>query len=137
MVPPHVYSQSHPVILIAGGIGAKTTQLFTAEALAPVVFHPNFTFAQGHTAFHANSEDPKQFGMLVGRPGALEAGTTLLGYVVLPPSIDLAQPIVQSTTVQEAMQKGFDRKIAGADAQDAIEDYPTQRPESSWVSART
>ncbi|TDJ16650.1 MAG: hypothetical protein E2O69_10105 [Deltaproteobacteria bacterium] len=67
--------------------------LFTAEALAPVVFHPNFTFAQGHTAFHANSEDPKQFGMLVGRPGALEAGTTLLGYVVLPPSIDLAQPI--------------------------------------------
>jgi len=67
--------------------------LFTAEAMAPVVFHPNFTFAQGHTAFHADSEDPKQFGMLVGRPGALEAGTTVLGYVVLPPSVDLAQPV--------------------------------------------
>lgn len=67
--------------------------LFTAEAMAPVAFHPNFTFAQGHTAFHADSEDPKQFGMLVGRPGPLEAGTTVLGYVVLPPSVDLTQPI--------------------------------------------
>lgn len=51
-------------------------------------------------------------------------------------AIDLAQPVTASTTVQEAMQRGFDRKIAGADAQDAIEDWPPLRPESSWISAR-
>jgi hypothetical protein len=76
-----------------GTPAAGPVLLFTAEAMAPVAFHPNFTFAQGHTAFHADSEDSKQFGMLVGRLGALEAGTTVLGYVVLPPSVDLAQPI--------------------------------------------
>jgi hypothetical protein len=67
--------------------------LFTAEAKAPIAFHPNFTFAQGHTAFHADADDPKQFGMLEGQPGQQEPGSTLLGYVVLPSSVDLAQPM--------------------------------------------
>ncbi len=45
MVAPHIYSQSHPVILIAGGIGAKTTQLFTAEALAGELRARHYTLA--------------------------------------------------------------------------------------------
>ncbi|HEU02179.1 MAG TPA: hypothetical protein ENH89_17990 [Aurantimonas coralicida] len=51
-------------------------------------------------------------------------------------AIDLAQPVTQSTTVMEAMQRGFDTSVSSADAQDAIEDYPPERPESSWVSVR-
>lgn len=51
-------------------------------------------------------------------------------------AVDLAQSVTQSTTVQEAMKKGLADKITSADAQDAIEDFPPERPESDWVSVR-
>jgi hypothetical protein len=67
--------------------------LFGVEAAAPGAFWANFTFAQGHIAFHANRDDPRQLGLIDGSLGPLAAGDTALGYVVLPPGVDLAQPM--------------------------------------------
>ena len=41
--------------------------LFSVEATAPGAFWANFTFTQGHTAFHANRDDPRQLGLIDGR----------------------------------------------------------------------
>ncbi len=67
--------------------------LFSAEAAAPGAFWANFTFAQGHTAFHANPDDPRQMGLIDGSLGPLAAGDAVLGYVVLPADVDVAQPM--------------------------------------------
>jgi hypothetical protein len=67
--------------------------LFSAEAAAPGAFWANFTFSQGHTAFHANPEDPRQMGLIDGSRGPLAAGDGVLGYVVLPADVDVAQPM--------------------------------------------
>jgi hypothetical protein len=67
--------------------------LFSAEATTPTSFHPNFTFAQGHLATHPDPEDPRQVGLIAGSLGPLSAGQKVLGYVVLPSGIDLAQPL--------------------------------------------
>jgi hypothetical protein len=67
--------------------------LFTAEALAPAEFHPNFTFAQGHAAFHPEPGDARRIGLLDGGFGALAAGERVLGYAVLPGHVDLGQPL--------------------------------------------
>jgi hypothetical protein len=70
-----------------------TAVLFTAEALDPAEFHANFTFAQGHTAFHPEPGDPRRMGLLDGAFGSLAAGQRVLGYVVLPGQVDLGQPL--------------------------------------------
>ncbi len=57
------------------------------------VFRPNFTFVQGQTSYHPQAADPSQFGVLVGRIGALDKDDLVLGYAVLPGSIDLARPV--------------------------------------------
>ena len=67
--------------------------LFSAEAAAPGAFWANFTFAQGHTAFHANRDDPRQMGLIDGSLGPLAAGDAVLGYVVLPSGVDVEQPM--------------------------------------------
>ena len=67
--------------------------VFAAEALAPVAFHANLTFAQGHLAYHPDPGDRRQFGLLRGREGKLAAGEIALGYVVLPGATDPARPI--------------------------------------------
>jgi hypothetical protein len=67
--------------------------LFTVSAAAPASFHPNFTFVQGHQAFHPDAEDPSELGWIRGGVGALSPGSDLLGYVVLPEQVELAQPL--------------------------------------------
>jgi hypothetical protein len=67
--------------------------LFSVEAAAPGAFWANFTFSQGHTAFHANRDDPRQMGLIDGSLGPLAAGDALLGYVVLPTLVDVSQPM--------------------------------------------
>ena len=44
-------------------------------------------------AFHPDPADPLQFGVLAGAQGALAPGESVLGYVVLPSHVDLAQPL--------------------------------------------
>jgi hypothetical protein len=74
-----------------GGPAAGPVVLFRAEAVAPGAFYANFTFAQGHTAFHPNPEAAHQLGVIEGSLGPLAAGQSVLGYVVLPAHLDVAQ----------------------------------------------
>jgi hypothetical protein len=67
--------------------------VFAAEARAPVSFYANLTFAQGHVAYHPDPEDRREIGVLRGRQGDLAAGEITLGYVVLPETADLAEPM--------------------------------------------
>ena len=67
--------------------------LFSVRAAARESFHPNFTFVQGHEAFHPDPEDPRQLGLIRGGVGELAPDSGLLGYVVLPEQVQLAQPL--------------------------------------------
>lgn len=67
--------------------------LFRAAATTPADFHANFTFVQGHAAFHPRGADPRHLGLLEGELGSLDAGEMVLGYAVLPRETDLAKPI--------------------------------------------
>lgn len=67
--------------------------LFRAAATAEGSFHANFTFVQGHAAYHPRGGDPRRLALLAGELGPLAAGEAVLGYVVLPTQTDLSQPI--------------------------------------------
>ena len=67
--------------------------LVTAEAFAPGAFRANLTLAQGHVAFHPDTGDPQQFGLLRGQLGPLAAGDLVLGYAVLPAGMLLHEPL--------------------------------------------
>ena len=67
--------------------------LFSADAARSDAFHANLTFVQGHEAFHPNRSNPLAFGVLDGRLGDLSREDSVLGYVVLPPHMDLARPL--------------------------------------------
>ena len=66
---------------------------FQSVAHEPGDFFANLTFVQGHVAFHPDPADAKQIGVLSGAPGRQAAGQSVLGYVVLPASVDLAKPL--------------------------------------------
>jgi hypothetical protein len=83
----------HAAAAAAGHPVTGPVVLFSAEASAPESFHANLTFAQAHTAYHPEREDPAQFGLVEGRLGALRAGQRVLGYVVLPEGVDPSQPM--------------------------------------------
>jgi len=76
-----------------GALAVGPVVLFDAVATAPGPFYGNFTFVQGHAAFHPDTSNPTQFGLLAGALGDLAPGQSVLGYAVLPAHIDLAQPI--------------------------------------------
>jgi len=83
----------HAALLRRGATERGPVVLFRAEARAPVAFHGNLTFVQGHVAFHPDPDNPGQFGVLAGDPGALASGDRVLGYAVLPPHVDPAEPL--------------------------------------------
>ena len=83
----------HEAAAAAGRPLSGAVVLWSAEASGPAAFHGNLTFAQAHTAFHPEREDPTQFGIFEGRLGSLGSGERVLGYVVLPASVDPAQPV--------------------------------------------
>lgn len=56
-------------------------------------FRPNFTFVQGETAFRPQPGNPRELGVLVGRFGELDREDLVLGYAVLPATIDLARQV--------------------------------------------
>ena len=67
--------------------------LFSVQPSQRDTFRPNFTFVQGQTSFHPQSTDARQLGVLVGRLGDLNKDDLVLGYAVLPGSIDIARPV--------------------------------------------
>ncbi|MCL4685161.1 hypothetical protein KJ059_10460 [Myxococcota bacterium] len=78
---------------VANAGGAGSVLLFTVEPETAGRFLPNFSFVQGHLTFSPQREDPAQIGILSGRVGDLSAGDLVLGYVVLPESIDVTRPL--------------------------------------------
>jgi len=75
-----------------GGLAGGGVLLFTAVSKQPESFHPNLTFVQDHMTFQPDAANPAQLGILQGRLGALEADEVVLGYVILPESLELAAP---------------------------------------------
>jgi hypothetical protein len=67
--------------------------LWTVQPKQHETFHPNFTFVQGQTAYRPQASDPRQLGVLVGKVGALERDELVLGYAIVPGTIDLARPV--------------------------------------------
>lgn len=72
-----------------GGLGHSRVLLFTAVSKSPSPFHANFTFVQGHLTYQPDARDPRQIGLLQGHLGNLKPGDVVLGYVVLPETMDL------------------------------------------------
>jgi hypothetical protein len=76
-----------------GGLGGSQVLLFTAVSKQRESFHPNLTFVQDHLTFQPDAENPRQLGILQGRLGALEADEVVLGYVILPETLRLEDPL--------------------------------------------
>jgi len=67
--------------------------LFSAVGAEEGSFFANLTFVQGHIAFHPETGQPGQLGLIEGRLGKLARDESVLGYVVLPERMDLSQPM--------------------------------------------
>jgi hypothetical protein len=76
-----------------GAPAAGPVVLFDVVADREEPFYGNFTFVQGHVAFHPDTSNPEQVGLLEGELGAVGPSRPLLGYVVLPAHVDLARPL--------------------------------------------
>lgn len=71
-----------------------TVVLFSVQPKQPQRFQANFTFVQGQTAFHPQPGRAQEMDVLVGPIGGqLTPETLVLGYAVLPSSIDPARPV--------------------------------------------
>jgi hypothetical protein len=77
----------------AGTPIAGPVVLFSASSPKSESFYANLTFVQGHVAFHPEAGSSTQLGLIDGRLGELGPGEGVLGYVVLPPHIDLSAPM--------------------------------------------
>ncbi len=76
-----------------GHAGGGPVVLFVADSNSGGSFYGNLTFVQGGIAFHPNSDDPSELGVIRGGLGRLEDGSSVLGYVVLPERLDPSHPI--------------------------------------------
>jgi hypothetical protein len=74
-------------------VGPGPIVLFSVVSQRPEAFHGSLTFTQGHLAFSPDAANPLQLGLLQGRLGELEAGEVVLGWVALPETLDLRQPM--------------------------------------------
>lgn len=77
----------------AAELGDGPVLLWSAVAQRAESFHPNFTFTQGHLAYSPESGDGLQLGVLLGAFGELQQGEVVLGWVVLPERMSLAEPM--------------------------------------------
>jgi len=67
--------------------------LFSAIAAGDEAFYANLTFVQNHLAFRPDAAVSEELGLIEGRLGKLGPDEAVLGYVVLPPTMDLSQPM--------------------------------------------
>jgi hypothetical protein len=71
-----------------------TVVLWSVQPKEKQRFQPNFTFVQGQTAFHPQPGRSRELDVLVGRiSGDLGPQDLVLGYAVLPRTIDTKRPI--------------------------------------------
>jgi hypothetical protein len=87
------YSQAFEERLRGAGAQAGPVVLFAAQSAAAERFLPNFTFVQGQVTYSPRRDDPSQLGVLSGRLGDLGADELVLGYVILPPTMDVSRPL--------------------------------------------
>jgi len=87
------HSQAFEERLRSAGAEAGAVLLFTVQPRDAERFLPNFTFVQGHLTYSPRRDDPSQLGVLSGRLGDLGADELVLGYVILPGTIDLSRPL--------------------------------------------
>jgi hypothetical protein len=87
------HSQAFEERLRGAGAQAGAVLLFSVQPGAAERFLPNFTFVQGHVTYSPRRDDPAQLGVLSGRLGDLAADELVLGYVILPGTIDLVRPL--------------------------------------------
>jgi hypothetical protein len=76
-----------------GRVARGHAVLFVAVASSPESFYANLTFVQEHLAFHPDSADPYQLGVIRGRLGSIAADEWVLGYAVLPEHLDPSRPM--------------------------------------------
>jgi len=81
------------VLAARGATPAGPILAFHVQADTAGDFWGNLTFVQGHVAFHPDTGDVAQFGLVEGKLGQQAAGERVLGYVVLPPHADTGQPL--------------------------------------------
>jgi hypothetical protein len=77
----------------AASLDAGSVLLFSVVAQRAEPFHATLTFTQAHLAFSPDASNPVQLGLLQGRLGDLEAGEVVLGWIALPPAMNLRQPM--------------------------------------------
>jgi hypothetical protein len=87
------HSQAFEERLRNAGAQAGAVLLFSAQPRGAERFLPNFTFVQGHLTYSPRRDDPSQLGLLSGQIGDLAADELVLGYVILPGTIDLTRPL--------------------------------------------
>jgi hypothetical protein len=78
-----------------GGRGGDQVLLFSARSNRPQEFWPNFTFVQEHMTFQPDASSDRQLGVLQGHLGRLNEGEVVLGYVVLPATMNLDEGAVE------------------------------------------
>jgi len=78
-----------------GGRDGDQVLLFTARSNRPQEFWPNFTFVQDHITFQPDAASDRQLGVLQGHLGQLNEGEVVLGYIVLPVTMNLEGRDVQ------------------------------------------
>ncbi len=76
-----------------GGLGRSRVLLFSAVSKDAEPFYANFTFVQDHLSYQPDAANPRQVGILQGRLGSLDSNEAVLGYIVLPETIDLAESL--------------------------------------------
>jgi hypothetical protein len=88
------HSSAFETRLRQAGAVDGTVVLWSVQPKQSQRFQPNFTFVQGQTAFHPQPGRARELDVLVGRiSGDLGPQDLVLGYAVLPPSIDPARPL--------------------------------------------
>jgi hypothetical protein len=90
------YSESFEALVLESlghAPGDGVVLAFLARLGAALEFHPNFFVVQGPLTFRPDPERSAEVGFVLGDAGPQPAGAVLLGYVVVPPRFDPAQPL--------------------------------------------
>ena len=74
-----------------GAADAGPVLLFTARSSRAQEFWPNFVFVQESLTFQPDAANDRQLGVLQGHLGELKEGEVVLGYVVLPSTMQVGE----------------------------------------------
>jgi hypothetical protein len=67
--------------------------VWSAQALRPTQFRPNFFVVQSGRTFRPDPQNPAEIAYLLGGPGEIPSGEMAVGYLVVPASFDPAHQL--------------------------------------------